>query len=260
MPTDERSRICRQSSKPSTLGQHQVEQHDVGSPRSRAAQRIVAVGGTGDVEAANGEVGADQVDDVGVVLDQQDLGGRVARPRSMRARSAAAGGQGGRVAAGTPTAQSRWFDRQPHRRGRALGRRVDGDRAAVRLDDAAGDRQAQASSRGVRAPGVGARTAASARPAGSPGPSSTTRISTGVARADRHPTSTRTFVPGGLWRTALSTRLTNTCSRRSWSAQHRRDVRGAPRGRWRRAARPAGRPPPPRRRSPRSHQSRAAGA
>ena len=55
---------------------------------------------------------------------------------------------------------------------------------------------------------------------GMPGPSSATRISTVVAGrvgGDRRPR--RAPVPGGRVPTALSSRLTKTCSSRSWSAQ-----------------------------------------
>ena len=68
IPTAERSRICRQSSKPSTSGSIRSSRTMSGRLGLEQLEGARSVGRDASVEAAHGQVAPDQVDDVGVVL------------------------------------------------------------------------------------------------------------------------------------------------------------------------------------------------
>ena len=67
-----RRRISRQTSNPSSFGQHQVEDDEVRIVPGVAIERLLAVRGGDDRVALLLEVEPDEVDDVALVVDDQD--------------------------------------------------------------------------------------------------------------------------------------------------------------------------------------------
>ena len=55
------------------LGEHEVEENDVRAFGLQQLQGAHAVGGDDRLESAHGEVRAHEIDDVGIVLDEEDL-------------------------------------------------------------------------------------------------------------------------------------------------------------------------------------------
>ena len=53
-----------------SIGQHQIEQHDVGRLGFKQVQGTRSIGRDASVKAPNGEIAADQIDDIGVVFYQ----------------------------------------------------------------------------------------------------------------------------------------------------------------------------------------------
>ena len=201
MPIDERGPDLLAQVEAVGLGQHQVEQRDVGLAPLEQLDGVVARGRHHDLEAAHEQVRAEQVDDVAVVLDDEDAGG-VTAGHGRPGRPAAGGGSIGRVdphaGAATASAPRRssppWASTMP--------------RQIARPSPAPGHA-------GVAAH-VGLEDPSRPAPAGSPGPSSCTRM-VDRAVAGRRGDADRAASPP--WRTALSSRFTKTCSRRSWSPQ-----------------------------------------
>ena len=140
-------------------GQHQVEQDEVGLVVAHQVDDVLAGAGDEHGEAADQQVGPDQVDDVAVVLDHAARGwGRRSRRRRSARRRAASGrlDRAGVTATVVPRVD-----------------RLEADRPAVGVDDAPGDGQAEAGPGPCgRCPARGAGTPARPWSGGMPAPSS----------------------------------------------------------------------------------------